>query len=191
MLMRAPGFSRLPQPKRELGDEAGSSQTYSKLFRKPVVWLFFAGIFSYVGSEQGVADWVSKFLEQYHGFAPHTTGAMAVSWFWGLMTAGCFLGLLLRKLFDSRKVLICFSVGAILSLTAALFGPAQVAVIAFPAMGLFASVMWPILVSLALNSVSEHHGSLAGILTTGMIGIAIEPNIIRNTRNFCDIHSNG
>ena len=171
-------FSRLPQAKRELGDEAGSSQTYSKLFRKPVVWLFFAGIFAYVGSEQGVADWISKFLEQYHGFDPHTTGAMAVSWFWGLMTAGCFLGLVLLKLFDSRKVLICFSVGAILCLTAALFGPSQVSVIAFPAIGLFASVMWPILVSLALNSVSEHHGSLAGILTTGIMGGAIVPLII-------------
>src|SRR4030081_183790 len=103
---------------------------------------------------------------------------MAVSWFWGLMTAGCFLGLVLLKLFDSRKVLICFSVGAILSLTAALFGPSQVSVIAFPAIGLFASVMWPILVSLALNSVSEHHGSFGGILSTGIMGGAVVPLII-------------
>jgi fucose permease len=63
-------------------------------------------------------------------------------------------------------------------LTAALFGPASVSVIAFPAIGLFASVMWPILVSLGLNSVAEHHGSFAGILSTGIMGGAVVPLII-------------
>ncbi len=45
--------------------------------------------------------------------------------------------------------------------------------------GLVASVMWPIVISLALNSVAEHHGSFAGILGTGMgIGGAIVPVVI-------------
>jgi len=35
---------------------------------------------------------LSSFLNQYHGFDPHTTGAAAVSWFWGLLTAGLFSG---------------------------------------------------------------------------------------------------
>ena len=38
--------------------------------------------------------------------------------------------------------------------------------------------MWPVLVSLALNSVSEHHGSFAGILSTGIMGGAVVPVII-------------
>jgi fucose permease len=84
----------------------------------------------------------------------------------------------LLKLFDSRHVLVGTCVGALLCLTAALFGPANVSVLAFPAIGLFASVMWPILVSLALNSVSEYHGSFAGILSTGIMGGAVVPVII-------------
>jgi fucose permease len=86
--------------------------------------------------------------------------------------------MLLLKIFDSRKVLIGTSVCALCCLSAALFGPARVAVIAFPAVGLFASVMWPIVVSLALNSVTEFHGSFSGILGTGIIGGAIVPVII-------------
>ena len=35
------------------------------------------------------------------------------------------------------------------------------------------SVMYPIIFSLALSSVSEDHGSFAGILVTGIIGGAI------------------
>jgi MFS transporter, FHS family, L-fucose permease len=171
-------FSRFPQVERTADESAGSWQMYGSLFRKPMVWAFFACVFAYVGSEQGTADWISKFLSTYHGYDAHTTGAIAVSWFWGLLTAGCFIGMGLLKLFDSRHVLIGTCIGALLSLTAALFGPARVSLIAFPAIGLFASVMWPILVSLALNSVSEHHGSFAGILSTGIMGGAVVPVII-------------
>ena len=40
----------------------------------------------------------------------------AASLFWGLMTAGCFLGLVLLKLFDSRRVLVGFSAAAMIGL---------------------------------------------------------------------------
>lgn len=171
-------FSRFPRVERTADESAGSFEMYGSLFRKPMVWAFFACVFAYVGSEQGTADWISKFLSTYHGYDPHTVGARSVSWFWGLLTTGCFIGMGLLKLFDSRRVLIGTCVGALLCLTVALFGPPTVSVIAFPAIGLFASVMWPILVSLALNSVSEHHGSFAGILSTGIMGGAVVPLII-------------
>ncbi len=44
--------------------------------------------------------------------------------------------------------------------------------------GFFASVMWSIIVSLALNSVSSHHGTFSGILCTGIAGGALVPLII-------------
>jgi len=171
-------FTTFPRVQRSSEESAGSWSMYGDLLRRPMVWMFFLCVFAYVGSEQGTADWISKFLSVYHGFDPHTTGATAVSWFWGLLTAGCFIGMGLLKLFDSRKVLIGTSIGALLCLTAALFGPRDVSFIAYPAIGLFASVMWPILVSLGLNSVAEHHGPFAGILSTGIMGGAVVPLII-------------
>src|SRR3984957_8689839 len=171
-------FSSFPKVQYTTEERVGSLDMYRNLARQRVVWLYFVAMFAYVGCEQGTADWMSSFLRQYHGFDPHTTGAAAVSWFWGLLTAGCIVGMLLLKIFDSRKVLIGASVCALCCLSAALFGPARVAVIAFPAVGLFASVMWPIVVSLALNSVTEFHGSFSGILGTGIIGGAIVPVII-------------
>jgi FHS family L-fucose permease-like MFS transporter len=171
-------FSRFPRVELTADEQGGSLQTYGGLFRKAMVWAFFLCVFAYVGSEQGTANWISEFLAKYHGYDPHTTGATAVSWFWGLLTAGCFIGMLLLRILDSRLVLMGTCLGALLSLTAALFGPASISVMAFPAIGLFASVMWPILVSLGLNSVAEHHGSFAGILSTGIMGGAVVPVII-------------
>ena len=167
-----------PRVARSSEEAAGSWSMYGELLRCPMVWAFFFCVFAYVGSEQGTADWASKFLSTYHGYDPHTTGAIAISWFWGLLTAGCFIGMGLLKLFDSRKVLIGTSICALVCLSAALFGPASVSLVAFPTIGLFASVMWPILVSLGLNSVSEHHGPFAGILSTGIMGGAVVPLII-------------
>lgn len=170
--------SRLPKVELKSDEKAGSVEMYTALMKRPMVWLYFACIFAYVGSEQGTADWMSKFLEQYHHYDPHTVGANAVSWFWGLLTAGCFLGMILFKFFDSRRVLLVFSSGAVACLTVALFGPAKISFYAFPAIGFFASIMWPTVVSLALNSVSEHHGSFAGILCTGIMGGAVVPLVI-------------
>jgi len=172
------GVVRFPRIERNEEEQVGTVGTYFQMLRRPMVWLYFGSVFAYVGSEQGTADWISKFLAQYHGYDPHTSGAIAVSWFWGLMTAGCFIGMILFKVFDSRRVLLAFSIGALGALTAALFGSAAVSLYAFPLVGFFASIMWPTVISLALNSVSEHHGSFAGILCTGIVGGAVVPLVI-------------
>lgn len=163
---------------RKDDEKVGAWETHLELMKNPMVWLFFLGIFAYVGSEQGVANWISEFLSTYHGYDPQTTGASTVSWFWGMLTAGTFLGLLLLKVMDSRNVLILFTVGAIVSLSVALFGSGEAALLAFPAVGFFAAVMWSVIISLALNSVSEHHGTFSGILVSGIVGGAVVPLII-------------
>jgi fucose permease len=175
---------RFPRIEKNEEEQTGTLGTYFGMLRRPMVWLYFGCVFAYVGSEQGTADWISRFLSQYHGFDPHTTGASAVSWFWGLMTAGCFAGMILLKAFDSRRVLLGFSIGALAALTAALFGPATVSLYAFPLIGFFASIMWPTVISLALNSVSEHHGSFAGILCTGIMGGAVVPLVVGRLGDF-------
>ena len=171
-------FFRFPVVKRTEEEVVGTWAAHRLLFSRKLVWLYFFSIFAYVGSEQGVANWISQFLSAYHHYDPQTTGATAVSWFWGLMTIGCLLGMGLLKLFDSRHVLIGFAAAAMICLTLALFGPAPVSRVAFPLMGFCASVMWPVIFSLALNSVEEHHGSFSGILCTGIMGGAMVPLII-------------
>lgn len=170
--------SPFPEVVRKADEKVGALETHLELMKNPMVWLFFLGIFAYVGSEQGVANWISEFLSTYHGYDPQTTGASTVSWFWGMLTAGTFLGLALLKIMDSRNVLILFTIGAMISLSVALFGSGEVSLLAFPAVGFFAAVMWSVIISLALNSVSEHHGTFSGILVSGIVGGAVVPLIV-------------
>ena len=171
-------LTRFPVVVRKDEERAGAWATHRALFRDRTVVLFFLGIMAYVGMEQGVSFWISKFLKTYHGLDPQTVGAQRVALFWLLMTIGGVLGLVLLKVLDSRKVLLGFTAAALVFLTLGLFGPASLALIMFPLMGFAASVMWPIIFSLALNSAESHHGSFSGILCTGIIGGALMPPLI-------------
>lgn len=167
-------------PKVELKDDERieTGGVLMNLLGNRTVLLYFIGIFCYVGTEQGVANWTSKFLQIYHGIDPTTQGAQVISYFWGLITIGCFVGLFLLKLFDSRSVLIVFAIGALVSLLSALFGSKDIALWAFPATGFFLSIMWSVVFSLGMNSLPSHHGTFSGILCTGIVGGAIVPLVI-------------
>ena len=169
---------KLPFVEKKEDEKVGALQTHLMLLKKPIVLLYFIAIFCYVGTEVGVANWISQFLETYHNINPQIQGAKTVSNFWGMMTLGTLLGLVLLKFIDSRKVLIINSIISILALLVALFGTSQQALIAFPVIGFFIATMWSIIISLALNSVSDSHGSFSGILVTGIIGGAFIPFIV-------------
>ncbi len=162
-----------PKVRLKEDEKIGTGKTYLELFKNRTVILYFFGIFAYVGAEQGISYWMSKFLQVYHGYDHETIGANAVGNFWGLMTIGGIFGLVLLKIMDSKLVLKIFSTLAIVSLAIALYGGADLSLYAFQASGIFLSVMYPIILSLALNSVSKHHGSFAGILMTGIMGGAV------------------
>ncbi len=154
-------------------EKVGTKDNYLYLFKNKFVILYFFGIFAYVGAEQGISYWMSKFLQVYHGFDYETVGASAVGNFWGLMTVGGIIGLILLKIMDSKLVLRIFTIFSIVSFATALVASANISLYAFQWSGFFLAVMYPIIISLALNSVSKHHGSFAGILMTGIMGGAV------------------
>ena len=57
-------------------------------------YVYFFGIFFYVGTEQGINTWASQFLFSYHGLDPQNEGAKVISFFWGNMTVGTLICLI-------------------------------------------------------------------------------------------------
>ncbi|MDC1331423.1 MFS transporter [bacterium] len=171
-------FSKFPKIELKSNEKSGALAVHIKLFKNKHIRLFFLAMICYVGAEQGIANWISQFLNVYHGINPKVLGAATISDFWGLMTLGGIIGLVLLRFFDSRWILITFSGFTMICLIIALFSTAKLALIAFPLTGFFLSVMYPILFSLTLNSFTEDHGSISGILVTGIIGGAILPLIV-------------
>ncbi len=169
---------KIPEIRLQEDEEVGAWDVHKKMFKNKTVILYFIGIFAYVGTESGVGNWVSEFLKVYHGVDPKTVGADVVANVWLFFAIGCLIGIGVLKVFRSKHVLKATVIMAIISLTLGLFGPLSVAKIAFPAVGFFFSAMWPVIFSLALNSVPKEHGTFSGILCTGIAGGAIIPAMI-------------
>ncbi len=169
---------KMPKVEFTEGEKAGTFESYVYLLKKRQVLIYFFGIMSYVGTEQGLANWMSQFLYTYYKVDPLKSGAGIVGWFWGLMSVGCLVGLVILKLIDSRQVLKAASLLAVLSILLAIFGSKSLALVAFPFSGFCISVIFSIVFSLALNSENLYHGSYSGILCSGIFGGALVPFII-------------
>ncbi len=162
-------------PKMEMNseDKIGGLKVLVKLLKDRKVWLFFFGIFAYAGVEQGVSNWMTKFLETYHGLNPETSGAVILSRFWLCISLGGGLGVILILLMSVKKMLGIFALIAMILLGLSLFGSADIVIYTFPLCGLFFAIMYPSILSLGMNSILEHHGALSGILCTGICGAAV------------------
>ena len=169
---------RLPKLDLNNDEKVSGIHAYRELLKNKYTYLFFLGILCYEATEQGCANWISKFLQDYHSMDPQTVGASAVGQFWGAMAVGCIAGLGALKLWDSRNVLKVACVMAFITLAMALFGTGEIARWAFPLFGFSLSVMYSIVFSLALNSVPRYQGAFAGILCTAIAGAALGPLIV-------------
>ncbi|SNZ01755.1 MFS transporter [Flagellimonas pacifica] len=169
---------KFPKKDKIKNEEIANRSVYLKLLRNKYVILYFIALAAYASCEQGIAVWMSKFFQDIHGFDPLITGASILSWYWILISGGCIVGMLLLKVFDSRKVLGSLAVLAMVSASLGIYKSAGISKIAFPAVGVFLSVMWPIIISLALNSFKKHHEALTGFLYMATVGGAFGPLIM-------------
>ena len=170
-------FVKFPPIQLDQNEKIGNMESFKELLSNKYIYFYFFALFSYAATEQGNANWISQFLNTYHSVDPQTTGALVLSWHWLLFALGCIAGMVLLKYFESRKILFWFTIAAMISLMAAIFGNDIMAIGGFSMVGLFHSVMWPIILALGMNSVKRHHGSLSGLLfaasTGGAFGVMI------------------
>lgn len=167
--------SNFPPVDFDLNLETSKIRILISLLRSKKVWLYWCGVFAYLGVEQGVSVWISPFLLIYCAADPITIGAHISAFFWGGQALGCLVGLFLLKILDQRIVLVVHVAMALLILSIALFGSHSVSLWAFPAFGFCTSVMAPIIFALALNSFKSDHGTLSGIFCSAIAGGAIVP----------------
>ena len=67
-------YVKFPKVELKEDEKAGTVQNYKELLRQKQVIFYFLGIIAYVGTEQGLANWMSLFLNMYHGVSPEGAG---------------------------------------------------------------------------------------------------------------------
>jgi FHS family L-fucose permease-like MFS transporter len=134
------------------------------------------GIFIYVGAEVSIGSFLVNYFSQpdIGGLTPKDASAL-VSFYWGGAMVGRFVGAALMQKLSPGKVLGAAAMVACLLVTASILTSGHVAMWSIILVGLFNSVMFPTIFTLAIDGLGKLTGQGSGILVMAIVGGAIIP----------------
>ena len=136
------------------------------------------GIFLYVGGEVSIGSFLINFIgERNIAGLSHAEAANYVSYYWGAAMVGRFIGFVVMRYVSPGKALAFNASVSIALILVAVFGSGQLAMWSLIAVGLFNSIMFPTIFSMALHKLGAQTGQGSGILCMAIVGGAIVPFI--------------
>jgi len=182
---------------------------YGTLLRNRSLMMGAIGIFVYVGAEVAIGSYLVNYFDKM-GLADAIknsdvmrsisetvlgtsitdisnlaiVGAF-VTFYWSGAMIGRFVGAYLTKILKPSKVLSAFAIGALLMVIISMSTTGFVAMWSILAVGLFNSIMFPTIFTLAIDGLDELKPQASGILCTMIVGGAIIPPLYgKLTDNF-------
>jgi FHS family L-fucose permease-like MFS transporter len=148
----------------------------------PSVWhhrhlvLGAGAIFVYVGGEVAIGSFMGNLLSQPEiGGLPEQLAGKYISLYWGGAMVGRFIGAYVLRQVAPGKVLAFNATMAIVLLIVAMTFAGKVAMWSVLAIGLFNSIMFPTIFTLAIDKLGRHTGEGSGVLCMAIVGGAIVP----------------
>ncbi|MFB2728418.1 sugar MFS transporter [Shewanella mangrovisoli] len=134
------------------------------------------GIFVYVGAEVSIGSFLVNFLGEAHIVGmPEEQAAHYIAYYWGGAMVGRFIGSAVMQKIPAGTVLAFNAFMAALLVLVAMTTSGSVAMWAILGVGLFNSIMFPTIFSLALRDLGPHTSQGSGILCLAIVGGAIVP----------------
>lgn len=131
-------------------------------------------IFIYLIAEIGVANLFVNFVSQPEiANLTHEQAGKYLTFLWGGMMVGRFVGSAIMQRFDAGKVLACFSVGAFIVMLVTVFTTGPVAMWALILVGLFHSIMFPTIFTLGIKGLGPLTEEGSGLLVMAIAGGAL------------------
>lgn len=152
------------------------------LLKQPRFAFGAACIFLYVGAEVAVGSVIVNYLMESNvlGLSAEAAGKH-VPLYWGGAMVGRFIGAALLRMFSPGKVLACAASMTILLLLVSANTTGMVSGWSLLAVGLFNSIMFPTIFSLACEGLGERAAEGSGLICVAIVGGAIVPLITGHT----------
>lgn len=133
-------------------------------------------IFVYVGGEVSIGSFLVNFMSRPEiGGLTEGTAGRYLSLYWGGAMVGRFIGSVVLQRVKPGKVLAFNSACVIALLVVAMMVAGKAAMWAVLAIGLFNSIMFPTIFTLAIAKLGRHTGEGSGVLCMAIVGGAIVP----------------
>jgi FHS family L-fucose permease-like MFS transporter len=134
------------------------------------------GIFIYVGAEVSIGSFlVNYFSQPYIGGFSEKVAASYVSFYWGGAMIGRFVGSALMQKLKPGAVLAAAAMIACALVTTSIMTTGRIAMWSIIFVGLFNSVMFPTIFTLAIDGLGKLTGKGSGVLVMAIVGGAILP----------------
>lgn len=130
----------------------------------------------YVGAEVSVASFIVIYLHEPNiANLSYQTAAQYIPFYWGGLLIGRFIGSAILQKVQANTVLAWAAVASLILLGTTIVTNGYIAMWSMLAVGLFNSIMWPNIFSLAIDGLGEHRIKASGILVMAAVGGAIFP----------------
>lgn len=134
------------------------------------------GIFLYVGAEVSIGSFLVSFLgEENIAAMEEAEAAKYIAYYWGGAMVGRFIGAAIMQKVAAGKLLAFNAIGSACLLSIAIVGSGALAMWSVLLVGLFNSIMFPTIFSLAVNRLGAMRSKGSGILCLAIVGGAIVP----------------
>ena len=136
-------------------------------------------VFCYVGAEVGIVSFMIRYAKslQISGLTEQKS-ALFITVFMALVLSGRVLGAVLLKSYKSSFVLIFSALGAFVLLVAAVVSAGYFSLWALSIIGLFTSVMYPVLFTMSIRNLGVYTKTASSLLIMGIVGGAVVPPIM-------------
>lgn len=165
---------RLPVLQQNATSKTGNFISLMRDF--PQLRFGVVAIFLYVGAEVAVGSYLVGLFMQLDipGMDKVSAGKM-VSYYWGAAMAGRFIGAALMRFIPSIYLLAFNAVVAVVAIVLAVNSSGEFAMWAILSVGLFNSIMFPTIFTLAIRGLGVHTSRASGYLCQGIVGGAMVP----------------
>jgi MFS transporter, FHS family, L-fucose permease len=170
-------LARLPQITHTDGADAaaGKEPLWAVLSHRNLL-LGTIAIFLYVGAEVSIGSFLVNFLGESNIAAmDHASAAKFVSYYWGAAMVGRFIGFVVMQKVSPGKTLAFNATCSMALVLTAILGQGPLAMWAILGVGLFNSIMFPTIFSMALHKLGRFTGQASGVLCMAIVGGAIVP----------------
>ncbi|WP_409265347.1 sugar MFS transporter [Massilia sp. BHUDP2] len=152
------------------------------LLKQPRFALGALCIFLYVGAEVAIGSIIVNYLMESHvlGLSAEAAGKH-VPLYWGGAMVGRFIGAALLRMFSPGKVLACAATVTIGLLLVSANSTGAVSGWSLLAIGLFNSIMFPTIFTLACEGLGKRTAEGSGVICVAIVGGAVVPLLMGHT----------
>jgi len=158
--------------------EQRDAASHDSIWRHTALVLGAVGIFVYVGGEVSIGSFLVNYFSQPDiGHMSELVASGFVSFYWGGAMVGRFIGSALQQKIKPSNVLGVAAIMAAILVAVSMLTFGHVAMWTIIAVGLFNSVMFPTIFTLAIEGLGPLTGDGSGLLVAAIVGGAIIPEL--------------